>query len=523
MPEGLELRLGKRLKLQSKVVAAALIFAAVCVLAIAVRRQFTGRDSRSASLSEKLSHQWQLYERAEATLVDRVRSGGRINRREWERLVQASGRFRWTARDREDLRRAHRQRIDARARAAREASRIDLDEVRKSGDVRRFCEQLPKGGMLHVHPTGTLKPETVAHLAGRGNPIVGKKGLAYPRAFHSRELAFLENYAGDARYLDFAADDQVRFQRLFVLPPETSDFRRFAAVFPLVTVLRQALPDDAWLVICDAFFLRAQAHRVRYVEFTMQVEATEAQARELEETARRAQERYGITLRVNAAFDRAASADENAARLRRLVAFLDSRPLPVVAGIDLSGEEAKHAALDSGQSLYGYLLGDRARRSRFRRTMHAGVGDMRNIRDAMLMDAERVGHATQAFADPVALEFAAFHQLPVEANLVSNVRLGYAKSFAAHPFLDLLRLGLRVSLSTDDEGILETELSNEFAAAITHTDITYAEVRQLVLNSIETSFAGPVEKEKLRSAVEGELASFEEEWSARGLTAGRVP
>jgi adenosine deaminase len=130
----------------------------------------------------------------------------------------------------------------------------------------------------------------------------------------------------------------------------------------------------------------------------------------------------------------------------------------------------------------------------------------------MLLGAQRLGHGTQPLKDPVALEFAATRQLPVEANLVSNVRLGYARSYAEHPFLDLLRLGLRVSLSTDDEGILGTDISNEFNAAISHTNITYSEVRQLVLNSIDTCFAADGEKAALRDRAEVELREFEEAW-----------
>jgi adenosine deaminase len=136
------------------------------------------------------------------------------------------------------------------------------------------------------------------------------------------------------------------------------------------------------------------------------------------------------------------------------------------------------------------------------------------MRDAILLGAERVGHGTQAWKDPVALEFAANQKLPIEANLVSNVRLGYAASFRAHAFLDLLRLGLRVSLSTDDEGILVTDITNEFVAAITHTNITYSEVRQLVLNSIDTAFVDDAEKGRLRGQVEQDLREFEASWRA---------
>jgi adenosine deaminase len=365
--------------------------------------------------------------------------------------------------------------------------------------------------MLHVHPTGTLQPATVERLLRAGNPRVSGTQFRYPAGFSKQELAFLESYADDVRYLDLRADDQASFRALFVLPEGTSDFRRFAAVFPLVAMLRQFPEANGWHTITSDFFKRAQENRVRYVEFTMDVEPTRDGLRELEAIVQLAQE-YGVTLRINAAFDRAAQPTQNVARLAQLIDILKANPSPIVGGMDMSGAEAKHPALEAGQALYGSVLANPELATRLGRTLHAGTGDPRNMRDAQLLGAERVGHGTQALSDPVALEFAARRELGVEANLVSNVRLGYVRSFREHPFLDLLRLGLRVSLSTDDEGILGTSLADEFAAAITHTDITYAEVRQLVLNSIDTSFAAAAEKQALRAEVENDLRHFEELW-----------
>jgi hypothetical protein len=112
--------------------------------------------------------------------------------------------------------------------------------------------------MLHVHPTGTLHPVTVERLLVAGNPAVGRKHLGYAKGFSRSELSFLSKYAGDVRYRELRAEDQVRFRALFVLPEGTSDFRRFTAVFPLVSALRSIPELDAWQKISDDFFQRAQ-------------------------------------------------------------------------------------------------------------------------------------------------------------------------------------------------------------------------------------------------------------------------
>jgi hypothetical protein len=194
--------------------------------------------------------------------------------------------------------------------------------------------------MLHVHPTGTLQPATVERLLREENPAVGRDAISYAKAFGAAELQFLRDYPGDVRYLALRPEDQARFRALFVLPENRSDFRRFAAIFPLVGWLRQLPNVDAWQIITDDFFARAQAQRVRYAEWTMHVEPNAEALRQLQTTAARAQERYGITLRVNAAFDRAASPRDNAAKLQQLIRSLSEQPSRVLVGIDLAGDEA---------------------------------------------------------------------------------------------------------------------------------------------------------------------------------------
>jgi adenosine deaminase CECR1 len=140
------------------------------------------------------------------------------------------------------------------------------------------------------------------------------------------------------------------------------------------------------------------------------------------------------------------------------------------------------------------------------------MGDIRNVRDTLIMGAERLGHAVKLREDPIALEYARLQQIPVEANLTSNIRLQGVSGVGDHPFLDYLRLGLKVSLSTDDEGILETDINQECVLAIRDSDLAYEEMKQMALNSIGTSFASESLKASLMQELKGNLARFEEKW-----------
>jgi adenosine deaminase len=183
----------------------------------------------------------------------------------------------------------------------------------------------------------------------------------------------------------------------------------------------------------------------------------------------------------------------------------------VITGIDILGNETHTPALEKGQTIYATVLSAVTDgKSRLHRTMHAGeLGDVRNPRDAMILGSERLGHAVKLEKDPVALEYARRNKIGVEVNLVSNLRLGAVQQLDNHPFIRYLRLGLKPSLSTDDEGMFETDMNRECRTAIEKSDISYSELKQLIRNSIETAF---VEKEiqiRLEEQLQRDFEKFE--------------
>jgi adenosine deaminase len=75
----------------------------------------------------------------------------------------------------------------------------------------------------------------------------------------------------------------------------------------------------------------------------------------------------------------------------------------------------------------------------------------------------------------------------VEINLTSNdVILGIKGK--DHPFSLYRKLGVPVALSTDDEGVSRIDLTHEYARAVETYELSYADLKQLVRNSLEYSF-----------------------------------
>jgi adenosine deaminase len=134
-------------------------------------------------------------------------------------------------------------------------------------------------------------------------------------------------------------------------------------------------------------------------------------------------------------------------------------------------------------------------------TLHAGElapglvppdGLAFHIREAVeLGHAERIGHGVDVMYEknPAGLlkEMRDRH-VAVEINLTSNdVILGVKGD--EHPLPVYRRNGIPVALSTDDEGVSRSQLTEEFKRAVLTYNLTYADLKEMVRNSIEYSFA----------------------------------
>ncbi|HEV7464480.1 MAG TPA: adenosine deaminase, partial [Methyloceanibacter sp.] len=103
---------------------------------------------------------------------------------------------------------------------------------------------------------------------------------------------------------------------------------------------------------------------------------------------------------------------------------------------------------------------------------------------------DRIGHGVDVMYEdrPYELlqDMAAKHVL-VEINLTSNdVILGIAGK--EHPFPTYRKFGVPVALSTDDEGVSRIDLTHEYVRAVETYALTYADLKELVRNSLEYSF-----------------------------------
>ena len=104
--------------------------------------------------------------------------------------------------------------------------------------------------------------------------------------------------------------------------------------------------------------------------------------------------------------------------------------------------------------------------------------------------ADRIGHGVDLMYEDRPydlLKHMADKGVLVETNLTSNkVILGVEGK--THPFATYRKFGVPVALSTDDEGVSRIDLTHEYVSAVEDFGLTYAELKELVRNSLEYSF-----------------------------------
>ncbi len=114
-----------------------------------------------------------------------------------------------------------------------------------------------------------------------------------------------------------------------------------------------------------------------------------------------------------------------------------------------------------------------------------------HIHDALFTgQAQRIGHGADiGFENNVedVLKYMAEQSVPVEINLTSNNKI-LNLSGRAHPLNYYLSHHVPVVLSTDDEGVLRTDLTHQYVEAVMKHDVDYPTLKQINRNALTYAF-----------------------------------
>ena len=188
---------------------------------------------------------------------------------------------------------------------------------------------------------------------------------------------------------------------------------------------------------------------------------------------------------------------------------------PEWVGVNMVGREDD----DRGHPLrfLETIRGLRQQYPNVRLSIHAGEVDEPNyhVRDTLLLGADRIGHGLNLISDPQTLVQMRHGPYLVEINLISNLLLEYVSDFSQHPFPEYLRLGVPVALATDDRGMWDSTMTDEYFVAVKSFNLSWDELRLLTQNSIQYSFLGQEPKSRLLNALDTRFLAFEKYWQAQ--------
>ncbi|HJS72812.1 MAG TPA: adenosine deaminase [Vicinamibacteria bacterium] len=211
---------------------------------------------------------------------------------------------------------------------------------------------------------------------------------------------------------------------------------------------------------------------------------TEAVRRGLDEESER------IEIRLIADLTRDFGPERGRAWLREIAGARELR----IVGIGLGGSEH-----DFPPEPYRDVYKE-ARALGLRTTAHAGeAAGPESIWGALrALEVDRIGHGTRAAEDPALVEYLLEKRIPIEMCPVSNVRTGVVDSVARHPLRAFFDRGLLVSVNTDDPKMFGTSLAGEYLALAEHQGFEIPEIRRLVENAIDSTWADEPTRERLR-------------------------
>jgi adenosine deaminase CECR1 len=154
-----------------------------------------------------------------------------------------------------------------------------------------------------------------------------------------------------------------------------------------------------------------------------------------------------------------------------------------------------------------------------RLSVHAGEVDEPNyhIRDTLMLGADRIGHGVNLITDKDLLREMRHGPYLIEINLISNLLLEYVSDYSQHPFPEYLRLGIPVALSTDDRGMWDSNLTDEFFVAVKEFNLSWDELLLLSRNSLQYSFVEDDVKAQLLKTYNARAQKFQDSFTKNGI------
>ena len=206
-----------------------------------------------------------------------------------------------------------------------------------------------------------------------------------------------------------------------------------------------------------------------------------------------------------------------------VIAFISADTSPLMAGVNIVSPEDGETSM---KDYWLHMIMFKYCHSKYpnvKYTMHAGELTLGLVQPEELTwhigaavytaGANRIGHGVDVAHEKDSydlLRYMAKKSIPIEINLVSNEFILKVKE-SRHPLTLYKEFGVPIVISTDDAGILRTNMTEQYVLlAKRYKDISYRDIKQFVYNSINYSFIKDSSvKKQLMNDLDNRFKTFE--------------
>lgn len=162
-----------------------------------------------------------------------------------------------------------------------------------------------------------------------------------------------------------------------------------------------------------------------------------------------------------------------------------------------------------------------AKQQGLRRTFHAGEdGPAENIRISIDdLGCERIDHGFRLLDDPELTRRVVDERIPLTVCPISNVVIANViPDVAHHPIARQRELGVLVTVNSDDPGMMQSDIGDDYVAVQEAFGWDLDTMEQLSLDAIEASWAPEAEKARMRGEFESDFEALRAEYSITART-----
>lgn len=422
-----------------------------------------------------------------------------------------------------------------------------------------FFKQMPKGGDLHHHYSGSIYAETYLDWVKQAGKCINKMTFKIEESSGKKECITVDELRRNTQLygqlLSLWSDKD--YQNHFHLqpPPDANFFNTFGyfgkisdfsylkgltllkerAIKENVSYIETMLSSISYQYSDSSFdkILRASSNNIEIL-----ASLAELDEKITEDSLFKQSVNDFVSLIDHAHQD---LDDEHFIMRYQTYASRNSNPTKVFSGLYAAFKAAEQSEYIVGVNIVGPENGDVALadyhlhmlmfaylKSKFpdvNRALHAGELTLGMVRPKNLSfhidqainvaGAQRIGHGIDLPYEDDAIELLSTikSQAVVEINLTSNEFILGVKN-QQHPYLIYSAYDVPMIISTDDSGVSRNNLTNEYVLLASRYRPSYKKLKNYVYNSIKYAFLSEQFKEKLTKGLDARFRQFERKMSA---------